>query len=188
MASHLYRIGRNTQLKFTCCYEAGFWGSCTLDVLTLRQFVDGFSRQKPWFILRQVHEGSTVYEVALGFLFLPVIQISPISIIPPLLYTHSFTYHPRCIVFFSQSFSSPYLYHSTIAPKSFIHLPTTLKNAFLPVFQFSLSVSFHHCSILIHFSYHPRCIMIFSQYFSLHLSVSFHHCSILIHSSNTQAI
>ena len=67
-------------------------------------------------------------------------------------------YHPRCIIFFSQYFSFP------------------------------LSVSFHHCSILIHPSiYHPRCIMFLSQHFSFPLSVSFHHCSILIHPSTTHA-
>ena len=54
--------------------------------------------------------------------FLPVPQFSPVSIIPPLLYTHSFIYHPSYIIFFSQYFSFP------------------------------LSVSFHHCSILIHSS------------------------------------
>ena len=46
----------------------------------------------------------------------------------------------------------PCQYHSTIAPYSFIHLPSTLHNVFLPVLQFPLSVSFHHCSILIHSS------------------------------------
>ena len=55
-----------------------------------------------------------------GAVFLPVLQFSPVSIIPPLLHTHSSIYHPRCIMFFSQYFS------------------------------FSLSVSFHHCSILIY--------------------------------------
>ena len=44
----------------------------------------------------------------------------PVSIILPLLHTHSFIYHQCCIMFFSQYFS------------------------------FHLSVSFHHCSILIH--------------------------------------
>ena len=51
---------------------------------------------------------------------LPVLQFSPVSIIPPSLHTHSFIYHPHCIMFFSQYFS------------------------------FLLSVSFHNCSILIH--------------------------------------
>ena len=46
----------------------------------------------------------------------------------------------------------PCQYHSTIAPYSFIHLPPTLYNIFLPVLQFPLSVSFHHYSILIHSS------------------------------------
>jgi hypothetical protein len=51
--------------------------------------------------------------------FLPVLQFSPVSIVPPLLHTHSSIYHPHCIMFFSQYFSFP------------------------------PSVSFHHCSILI---------------------------------------
>ena len=59
----------------------------------------------------------TLYNV-----FLPVLQFSPVSIIPPLLHTHSFIYHSRFTIFFSQYFSFP------------------------------LSVSFHHCSILIHSS------------------------------------
>src|SRR5215510_7316907 len=128
-----------------------------------------------------------------------------------MLHTHSFIYHPRCIMFFSQHFSFPCQYHSTIAPYSSIHLPPTLYNVFLPVLQFPLSVSFHHCSILIHPStthtiecfspstsvspvsiippllhthpsiYHPHYIIFFSQYFSFPLSASFHHCSTPIH-------
>jgi len=53
---------------------------------------------------------------------LQLLHFSPISIIPPLLHTHSFICHPRCMMFFSQYFSFP------------------------------LSVLFHHCSILIHSS------------------------------------
>jgi len=79
-------------------------------------------------------------------------SVSPVSIIPPMLHTHSFIYHPRCIMFFSQHFSFPCHYHSTNAPYSFIHLPPTLYNVFLPALQFPLSVSFHQCSILIHSS------------------------------------
>jgi len=51
-----------------------------------------------------------------------VLRFFPVSIIPPLLHTRSFIYHPRCIMFFYQ------------------------------YFRFPLSVSFHHCSILIHSS------------------------------------
>jgi len=51
-------------------------------------------------------------------------------------------------MFFSQNFSFPCQYHSTIAPYSSIHLPPTLYHVFLPALQFPLSVSFHHCSIL----------------------------------------
>ena len=47
-------------------------------------------------------------ECGSGIIFLPALQFSPVSIIPPWLYTHSF-----------------------------IHLPPTLYNVFLPVLQFS---------------------------------------------------
>ena len=88
---------------------------------------------------------------------------------------------PRGAAFSPSTFVLPCQYHSTIAPYSFIHLPPTLYNVFLPILQFSPV-----CIIppLLHthsFIYHPRCIMFFSQYFSFPLSVSFHHRSILIH-------
>ena len=51
---------------------------------------------------------------------LPVLHFSPVSIIPPLIHTNSSIYHRCCIMIFSQYFSFP------------------------------LSLSFHHCSILIH--------------------------------------
>jgi hypothetical protein len=51
---------------------------------------------------------------------------SPVSIIPPMLHTHSFIYHRRCIMFFSQYSSFPCQYHSTNAPYSFNRLPPTL--------------------------------------------------------------
>ena len=54
------------------------------------------------------------------------------------------------IMLFSQHFSFPCQYHSTIAPHSSIHLPPTLYNVFLPALQFPLSVSFHHCSTPVH--------------------------------------
>ena len=62
-----------------------------------------------------IHLPPTLYNVSL-----PVLQFSPVSTIPPMLNTHSFTYHPRYIMFLSQHFSFP------------------------------LSVPFHHCSIPIH--------------------------------------
>jgi len=85
-------------------------------------------------------------------LFSSTDQFSPASTIPPLLHTHPSIYHPRCIKFFSQYSSAfPCQYHFTIVPYSSIHLPTMLYNDFLPIqFSFSLSVSFHHSSILIH--------------------------------------
>ena len=82
--------------------------------------------------------------------FSPSTSVSPVSTIPPLLHTHPSIYHPRCIMFFSQHFSFPCQYHSTIAPYSSIHLPPTIYNVFLPALQFPLSVPFHRCSVLIH--------------------------------------
>ena len=70
-----------------------------------------------------------------------------------MLHTHSFIYHRCCIMFFSLYFIFPCQYHSTNAPYSFIHLPPTLYNVFLPALQFPLSVSFHQLSILIHSSF-----------------------------------
>jgi hypothetical protein len=60
-----------------------------------------------------IHLPPTLYNV-----FLPVLQFSPLSIIPPILHTHSFIYHRRCVMFFSQYFG------------------------------FSLSISFYQCSVL----------------------------------------
>ena len=118
--------------------------------------------------------------------------------------------------FVCQYFSFPCQYHSTIAPYSSVYHPRYIM-FFSRYISFPLSVSFHHCSILIRlppalynvflpvhpFSpvsiippllhthpsiSHPRSIMFFSQYFSFPLSVSFHHCSILIHPSTTHAV
>jgi len=114
----------------------------------------------------------TLYNVSL-----PVLQFSPVSIIPPMLQTHLFTYRlynvslpvlhfplsvtfhqfsipifspTAYIMFLSQYFSFPCQYHSTNDPYPFIHLPPTLYNVSLPILQFPLSVPFHQCSIPIH--------------------------------------
>ena len=63
---------------------------------------------------------ATVGKRRLYNVFLLVLQFSPVSIIPPLLRTHSSIYYQRCIMFLSHYFSFPQ------------------------------SVSFHHCSVLIH--------------------------------------
>jgi hypothetical protein len=94
-----------------------------------------------------IHLPPTVYNA-----FRPVLHFSHVCIILPILHTHSFIYHRRCIMFFSQYFSFPCQYHCINAPHSFIHLPPTLYNVFLPVLQFLLSVSFHKCSTFIHLS------------------------------------
>jgi len=158
MASHLYRIGRITQLKSTCCYGSRCLGFIHIRYITLVAICWWISWRKPWFILRHVHEGSTVYKGALESFICPSNSV----------------------------FHCPH--HSTIAPHSSIHLPPTLYNFFLPVLQFSpvsiIPPLLHtHPSI-----YHPHSIMFFSQYFSFSLTVSFQLCSIPIHPSTTHAV
>jgi hypothetical protein len=80
--------------------------------------------------------------------FSPITSVSPVSIIQPLLHTHSFIYRPRCIMFFSQYFIFPFQYYSTIAPYSFIYHPSCIM-LFSIYFSFRLLVSFHNSSILI---------------------------------------
>jgi len=129
-----------------------------------------------------IHLPPTLYNV-----YLPVLQFSPVSIIPPLLHTHSST-TPAVQYFPPNNSDFPCQYHSTIAPYSFIHLPPTLYNFFLPALLLS-PVSIIPPLLHTHSSiYHPRCIMFFSQYFSFLLSLSFHHCSILIHPSTTHTV
>jgi hypothetical protein len=60
-----------------------------------------------------IHLPPTLYNVSL-----PVLQLSFVSIIPPMLHTHSYIYHERCIMFLSQYFSFPCQYHSTNTPYS----------------------------------------------------------------------
>jgi hypothetical protein len=40
-----------------------------------------------------------VDKMALGQVFLPVLQFSPVRIIPPMLHAHSFIYSRHCVVF-----------------------------------------------------------------------------------------
>jgi len=88
----------------------------------LRRSVASLSRRRPGFNSRPVPFGVYGGQNSTGRGFSPSTSVFPVSIIPPLLHTHSFIYHPHCIMFFSQFFSFP------------------------------LSVSFHHCSIFIHSS------------------------------------
>jgi len=151
------------------------------------------SLRRNGFTSMQVHVGFMVNKFALGQALLPVPQyplsvlfhqcpirihssatdavqyfspstsFSPVSIIPPMLHTHSFIYHRRCIMFFSQYFSFPSQYYSTSAPYSFIY-------------------SFIYCR---------RCIMFFSQYCTSVSTVSIIppmlHTHSFIHSSTADA-
>ena len=117
---------------------------------TVVQIVAGLLLMRTWFDTGPVLVGFVVAEVTIRQFSLTGFRVSPVSIIPPMPHIHSSIYHQRCIMFFSQHFSFPCQYHSTNAPYSFIHLPPTLYNVFLPALQFPLSVSFHQCSILIH--------------------------------------
>jgi len=109
--------------------------------------------------------------------FLPVLQFPPVRTIPPLLHTHSFTYHPHSIMFSSQYFSFPLsvAFHHCSIPIFTYHSHFIMFSS--QYFRFPLSVPFHHCSIPI-FTYHTHYIMFLSLYFSFPLSESFHHCSI----------
>ena len=60
----------------------------------LRWLVTGLSLQNP----RSVRVGFVVDKVALGQVFLQVLQFSPISNILPVLHTHSFRYYRRSVV------------------------------------------------------------------------------------------
>jgi hypothetical protein len=49
----------------------------------MSQFVAGLSLRRPVFISRSVHVGFVVDRVALGQVFLSVLQFFPVNIIPP---------------------------------------------------------------------------------------------------------
>ena len=80
--------------------------------------------RKPGFNLRPIRVTLVVDNVSLWQVSLPVFQFSPVSIIPPMFHTHSFTYHPHYIMFLSQYFSFPLsvTFHQCSIP---IHSPTT---------------------------------------------------------------
>jgi len=101
-----------------------------------------------------------------------------------MLHTHSFTYHRTCIMFFSlsTSVSSVSIISPMLHTHSFIY-PPTLYKVFLRVLQFPLSVSFHQCTILIHFLPQAQYNVFLPVVLQFLLSVLFHQCSILNHSS-----
>jgi hypothetical protein len=113
-----------------CVYCAVRTGSLVLhglqhNLLTVPWLMQLFARvspQNPGFDFSSVHVRLVMDKVALWEFSLQVLQFSPVSIIPPMLHTHSYIYHQSCIMFLSQYFSFP------------------------------MSVSFHQCSILIHTS------------------------------------
>ena len=96
------------------------WLILVFEAHALAQVVADISPRRPGFVAISVHVSFLVDKVSLCQVYVPALRFSPVSIIPPMLHTHSFTYHPRCIMFLSQYFSFP------------------------------LSVSFHQCSIPIH--------------------------------------
>ena len=70
-----------------------------------------------------IHLPPTLYNVSL-----PVLQFfSPVSIIPPTLHTHSFTYHPHYIMYLSKHFcfplSVPFHQCSTLTSICMLHFP-----------------------------------------------------------------
>ena len=130
-----------------------------------------------------IHLPLTQYNVSL-----PVHLVSPVSTIPPMIHTHSFTYHPLYIMFLSNYFSFPCQYDSTIAQYPLIHLPRMLCIVSLTALQFLPVIIIPPMLHTHSFTHHPGYIMFLSQYFSFPLSVPFHHCPIPIHSPTTCAI
>jgi hypothetical protein len=63
----------------------------------LKQLVASLSLWKPGSDLRPVFEGFVVDKVALGHVFLQVCPSSHVSVMPPMLQTHSFIYHQYSI-------------------------------------------------------------------------------------------
>ena len=124
-----------------------------------------------------IHLPPTIYNVyhparqfPLSVSFHQCTSVSPVSITPPMLHTHSFIYHRHSIKFITHHIIFPCQYHSTNAPYPFTHLPQTLYKVFLPVLLFPLSVSFHKCSIHIH-PFTTDTIMFLTQHVSLPVSI-----------------
>jgi len=95
---------------------------CSIPILSLTTHAIYCFSPSTSFFPCQYHSTNAPYSFihllpTLNNVSLPVLQFFPVSIIPPMLHTHSFTYHPRYIMFLSQYYSFP------------------------------LSVSFHQCSI-----------------------------------------
>ena len=72
------------------------WSFCIPPCLW--QSVVGLSPRLPKFEPRSVHMILMVDKVALWQVFLPALLFAHVSIVPPMLHTHSFTYHPRYIM------------------------------------------------------------------------------------------
>ena len=90
--------------------------------------------------------GFEAEEMALEKVFLPVLQFSPVGIIPPLLHTHPSIYHPHNIIFSSHHFSFPC---HTIPP--LLHTHPSIYHPrcimfFSQHFSFPQSLPFHRCS------------------------------------------
>jgi len=113
---HSQNICNKYFTRFSCQEITWYTAVWRWHLSRLRQLIGRFLPRKLRFELKSLYVRSDVDKQV----FLRVHQFSPVSIIPPLLHTHSSIYHSRCIMFFSHYFSFP------------------------------LSVSFHHCSILIH--------------------------------------
>jgi hypothetical protein len=103
--SWFWRLGYPLLLAVVCAHDLAGW---TLQFFSIdARLYHGSDGQLPACHCRgpgsipgQSHLGFVVDKVALGWVFLPALQFSPVSIIPPLLHTHSFIYHPYCIIMF----------------------------------------------------------------------------------------
>jgi hypothetical protein len=63
----------------------------------LTRLVVRLSSQRPGFSITPFHMGLVNDKVALGQDFFDVLRISPVSIIPPILHTHTFIYETSLV-------------------------------------------------------------------------------------------
>lgn len=107
MSSNLYHIGISSKAMNSSDSDN------TLNLRPLDYYINnkagqchgsmfvGLSLRYLGFHLRLFHVGSVVDTVAVVHVFLQVLKLSPVSIIMPMLYTHSFSYH-QCHISFAR--------------------------------------------------------------------------------------
>jgi len=118
-AEGLYFLRGGNQILTFCRWIAVGAGRTMAHSVSRRPLTGGGPGSIPGVYMRIVVEKVVLWQVSLLALLFP-----PVSTFPPMLHTHSFSYHPRYIMFLSQYFSFPLSvqFHQCSIP---IHSPTT---------------------------------------------------------------